>query len=128
MPRRLFRDTFKFPALKVSLGYAVKGIVYLFIFHRNMRIAFLMGIVACLLGIYLKLKGVELMILCLTITLVFMAEIFNTAIELMIDMMTERYHPVIKIAKDISAAVVLIACLNAFAIGYILFFRRIFHF
>ena len=126
MPKRLFRDTFKFRSLRISLGYAVKGIAYLFFFHRNMRIAFLMGVVASLLGIYLKLKGVELMILCLTITLVFMAEIFNTAIELIIDMVNGKYHPMIKIVKDISAAVVLIACLNAFAIGYVLFFRRIF--
>jgi diacylglycerol kinase (ATP) len=124
--KRLFRDTFRFPESKESLKNAVQGIVYLFFYHRNMRIIFLMGIAAFLLGVYTKLKGIELMVLCLTISLVFIAEIFNTAIELIIDMLTDKYHALIKIIKDIAAAVVLIACLNALAIGYALFFRRIF--
>jgi diacylglycerol kinase len=60
------------------------------------------------------------------VTLVFIAEIFNTAIELMIDMFTDKYHTLIKLIKDIAAAVVLLACLNAVAVGYILFARKIF--
>jgi diacylglycerol kinase (ATP) len=54
-----------------------------------------------------------------------MAEIFNTAIEIMFDMLTDKYHTSIKIVKDISAAVTLIAALNAIAVGYILFIRKI---
>ncbi|MFH1698008.1 MAG: diacylglycerol kinase family protein [Candidatus Omnitrophota bacterium] len=105
---------------------AAIGIGYLFLYHRNMRIIFMAGIAAGLLGIYFKLRGIELVALCITITLVFMAEIFNTAIELIIDMANERYHPLIKLVKDISAAVVLIASLNAIAVGIILFIKRIF--
>lgn len=114
---RNFRDSFKL---------AIKGIGYLFLFHRNMRIIFLAGLAAFLLGIYFNLKSIELVALCITITLVFMAEIFNTAIELMMDMLTDKYHTLIKLIKDISAAVVLIASLNALAVGYILFVRKIF--
>jgi len=55
-----------------------------------------------------------------------MAEIFNTAIEMMMDMFTDKYHTLVKLIKDISAAVVLLASLNALAVGYILFARRIF--
>ena len=123
---KIFRDTFKLRAFRDSLNLAIKGIVYLFLYHRNMRIIFLSGIAAFLLGIYFKLKGIELVILCITITLVFMAEMFNTAIELMIDMFTDKYHALLKLVKDIAAAVVLIASLNAVAIGYILFIRKIF--
>jgi diacylglycerol kinase len=54
-----------------------------------------------------------------------MAEIFNTAIEMMIDMTTRKYHVLIKLVKDIAAAVSLIACLNAVAVGYALFIRRL---
>jgi len=64
--------------------------------------------------------------LCITITLVFMAEIFNTAIELMIDMFTDKYHTLIKLVKDIAAAVVLLASLNAVAVGFMLFAKRLF--
>lgn len=91
-----------------------------------MRIIFMSGIAAFLLGLYFKLKGIELVALCVTITLVFMAEIFNTAIELMIDMFTDKYHTLIKLVKDIAAAVVLLASLNAVAVGFILFAKRIF--
>ena len=109
-----------------SVKLAIKGIVYLFLYHRNMRIIFMLGIAALLLGFYLNLKGIELVALCITITLVFMAEIFNTAIELLIDISKDKYHTLIKLVKDISAAVVLLASLNAMAVGYILFIRKIF--
>jgi diacylglycerol kinase (ATP) len=85
-----------------------------------------MGILAFLSGIYLNLKGIELAVLCVTIALVFVAEMFNTAIEMMIDMFTDKYHTIIMLVKDISAAVVLIASLNAVAVGYILLLRRLF--
>jgi diacylglycerol kinase (ATP) len=108
-----------------SLKIAIAGIIYLFLFHRNMRIIFLLGICAFLLGAYFKLRGIELAILCITITLVFMAEIFNTAIEMMIDMFTDKFHIKIKLVKDIAAGVVVLACLNALAVGYALFAKRI---
>jgi len=123
---KIFRDIFKLRAFKDSLKLATKGIVYLFLYHRNMRIIFLSGIAAFILGVYFKLKGIELVALCITITLVFMAEIFNTAIELMIDMFTDKYHTLLKLVKDIAAAVVLIASLNAIAVGCIIFAKRIF--
>jgi diacylglycerol kinase len=91
-----------------------------------MRIIFLSGIAAFVLGLYFQLKGIELIVLCITITLVFMAEIFNTAIEMMLDMTTTKYHPLIKLVKDIAAAVVLLASLNAVAIGLIIFGKRLF--
>lgn len=122
----IFRDAFKLRAFKDSLKLAIKGIAYLFLYHRNMRIIFLCGIAAFLLGLYFKLKGMELVILCITITVVFMAEMFNTAIELMIDMFTDKYHTLLKLVKDIAASVVLVASLNALAVGYILFVRKIF--
>lgn len=97
----------------------------MFLFHRNMRIIFLLGIVAFLLGVYFKLKLFEFLILCVTISIVFIAEMFNSAIELIIDMFTDKYHIMVRIIKDISAGVVLVASLNALLIGYFLFGRRI---
>ncbi len=118
---RVFRHIFRLRGFVKSFGFALKGIIYMFLYHRNMRIIFLSGILAFLMGIYLKLKGIELAVLCMTITFVFMAEMFNTAIEMMIDMFTRKYHTLIKLVKDIAAAVVLIASLNSIAVGIILF-------
>ena len=108
-----------------SLVLAGKGIIYLFLYHRNMRLIFISGILVFFCGVYLKLKGIELVALCVTITLVFMAEIFNTAIELMMDILTEEYHVKIKLIKDIAAGVVLLACLNALGVGYVLLLKKI---
>jgi diacylglycerol kinase (ATP) len=90
-----------------------------------MRIIFLSGIGAFLFGVYLKLNGIELAALCIAITLVLMAEIFNTAIELIIDMRLNKYHTLVKLVKDISAAVVLIASINAVGVGYVLFVKKL---
>jgi len=122
---KIFKNVFKLHSLKQSFTFAIKGIVYLFLLHRNMRIIFLLGITAFLLGIYLKIEAFEFMVLCVTVSMVFLAEMFNTAIELIIDMFTEKYHVLLKIIKDISAGVVLIASINSLIVGYFIFFRRI---
>jgi diacylglycerol kinase (ATP) len=120
-----FRNIFKTRNFMNSLNLAIKGIAYLFLYHRNMRLIFISGILVFSSAIYLKLKAIELIALCITITLVFMAEIFNTAIELMMDALTEEYHVKIKLIKDIAAGIVLLACLNALGVGYVLLFKKI---
>lgn len=122
---KVLRRIFGFHGFRDSLKTALIGIGYLFMYHRNMRIIFLAGIAAFLFGVYFRLKGIELVALCITITLVFMAEIFNTAVEMIIDMSTRKYHTLIKLVKDIAAAVVLIASLNAVGVGIILFGKRL---
>lgn len=125
MRKKILRHIFRFHGLIESFNIASKGIIYLFLFHRNMRIIFMLGILAMLLGIHFKLQGIELVALCITVTLVFMAEIFNTAIEMSMNMLTAKYRIRIKLVKDIAAAVVLLTALNAAAVGYILFVRKI---
>ncbi|MCK9603874.1 MAG: diacylglycerol kinase [Candidatus Omnitrophica bacterium] len=123
--KRLLRHIFKFHGIWESLNLAAKGIIYLFLFHRNMRIIFMLGIGAFLAGILFQLKGIELVALCITIALVFMAEIFNTAIEMLMNMLTVKYHVRVKLVKDIAAGVVLLTALNAVAVGYILFIKKL---
>ncbi|MDI6605646.1 MAG: diacylglycerol kinase family protein [Candidatus Omnitrophota bacterium] len=122
----VLHNIFRVGRFRDSLKIALKGILYLFLYHRNMRIIFIIGIVTFFAGIFFRLSGIELIALCITITLVFMAEIFNTAIELMMNMVSERYHTRIRVIKDIAAGVVILACLNALAVGCVLFAPRIF--
>jgi len=122
---KVMRNIFKGSGFTGSLKVAFKGIIYLFLYHRNMRFIFILGIFTFIFGLYLQLKGIELAALCITITLVFMAEMFNTAIEMMMDMVTANYNTKIKILKDIAAAIVILACLNSVAVGYILFIRKL---
>ena len=121
----IFKDIFRANGFVKSFLVAARGIFYLFVYHRNMRLIFILGILAFISGIYLKLKGIELVALCITITLVFMAEIFNTAIEMMMNVFTEKYNVKIKLIKDIAAGIVVLTCLNAIAVGYTLLLRKL---
>ena len=108
-----------------SLKIAISGIKHLLLTHRNMRIIFLIGVIAFFLGLFFRLGALEMVSLCITITVVFVAEIFNTAIEMLMDIISLDHHVKIKLVKDIAAAVVVITCLNAVAVAVILFVRRL---
>ncbi|MDD5238404.1 MAG: diacylglycerol kinase family protein [Candidatus Omnitrophica bacterium] len=123
----MIRNILRVRGFLKSASIALKGILYLFLYHRNMRLIFIIGIISFLSGLlWFKLAGIELIALCITITLVFMAEIFNTAIELLMDILTKEYHTKIKLVKDIAAGVVILAILNSIAVGYVLFVRKLF--
>jgi diacylglycerol kinase (ATP) len=66
----------------------------------------------------------DILILSGAIALVLICEIFNTAIELITDMSADRFHPRVKIIKDIVAGGVLISVLNAILVGYLIFVRQ----
>ena len=102
---------------------AAEGFVYVVRTQRNMRIHFLLGVLVFLLGIVLGLSRLEILILSITITLVLLTEMINTAIEHAADLIETGYHPVIRIVKDISAGAVLVASINAVIVGYLLFAR-----
>jgi diacylglycerol kinase len=52
--------------------------------------------------------------------LVWMAEFMNTALEVLVDMITSEFHPLAKIAKDVAAATVLVGAIGAIFIGLII--------
>lgn len=111
--------------LAESFNAAIEGFVYVFKSQRNMRLHFLMGLFAFLLGIILNFGYIELMILCLTIAFVLFTEMFNTAIEYTVDLVVSKeYHPLARIVKDIGAGAVLLSAMTAAIVGYILFVSR----
>lgn len=104
-----------------SFNYAIEGILYVLKTQRNMRFHFLAGIVMLLLGLYFNLSKAELILLLITISFVFLAEMLNTATELVIDLITDEFHPLARIIKDIAAGAVLVAAINSVVVGYLLF-------
>lgn len=108
-----------------SLNAAVEGFIYVLKTERNMRVHFLLALFCILLGIAVGFTYVELAALCLTITLVLGAEMFNTALELIVDMVKSEFHPVARVIKDVSAGAVLLTAVNALVVGYILFIKHI---
>jgi len=104
-----------------SFRFALNGILLSFRTQRHLRIHFAVAILVLTAGIVWNLTRVELVILILSIGLVILAELFNTAIETVVDLVTPDYHPLAKVAKDVSAAAVLVASLCAALIGALLF-------
>ena len=108
-----------------SVNAALEGVVHTLQKERSMRLRFFIGFFALLAGIYFNLTGVEFMILCFAVTFVLVAEMFNTAIEATIDLVSDEFHPLAKIAKDVGAGAVFVSAINAALTGYILLFRPI---
>lgn len=104
---------------KFFLGFrwAGAGLIYAFKSQRNMRIHGIAALMAAILSFLLRLDSLEWAILILTCGLVWMAELFNTALEVTLDYLAPEIHPQIKIAKDVAAAAVLVAALVALGIG-----------
>ncbi|MTI70889.1 MAG: phosphatase PAP2 family protein [Firmicutes bacterium] len=107
-----------------SFNYAVDGIIYTLKTQRNMRIHFFAAFLVLIISLFFDFNRVELLILFLTITVVIIAEMINTAVEKTIDIITKEYHPLAKIAKNVAAGAVLIAAGNAIVVAYLLLFDR----
>ena len=107
-----------------SFNSAIEGFIFVIKTQRNMRLHFLLAILALLLGIYLNLEKLEVMLLLVTVCLVLLAEMLNTAIEMSADLVSDSYNPMVQAIKDIAAGCVLVASINAFIVGYLLFLSR----
>jgi len=108
-----------------SFNYAIEGIIHTLQTQKNMRIHFVIAIGILITSLFFDLSKTELLILFISITLVFVLEMINTAIEAAIDLFANYYHPLARIAKNVAAGAVLIAAINAVFVGYLLFFDRI---
>jgi len=108
-----------------SFNYAIEGIIHTIRTQRNMRIHMIVAILVLCLCFFYDLTKIELLVTTITITMVIVAEMINTAIECAIDATTNYYHPLAKIAKNVAAGAVLITAFNSVLVGYIIFWDRI---
>ncbi|MFN3650569.1 MAG: diacylglycerol kinase [Armatimonadota bacterium] len=104
-----------------SFRYALNGVLLSFKSQRQLRAHFILALLALFAGFVWQLSRTELAILTCTIFLVIMAELFNTAVETVVDLVTPDYHPLAKIAKDVAAGAVLVVSINAVLVGMLLF-------
>ena len=100
-----------------SFKYAISGIVTSFKTEQNMKIHILITILVIVMGILLKISQTEWILCVFAIAIVITAELFNTAIETVVDMITKEKNEKAKIAKDVSAGAVLISALGAASVG-----------
>jgi diacylglycerol kinase (ATP) len=113
------------PSVLQSFNFAFEGIIHVLRTQRNMRIHFAIAVVVLIAALAVGVRRLELVALLIAISFVLIAEMLNTALEAGIDVATTSFDPLAKLAKDISAGAVLIATVNAVAVGYLVFVERI---
>jgi diacylglycerol kinase (ATP) len=109
------------PSLLESFNVALEGIIHVLRTQRNMRIHFVVGIGVIIAALAFDVSRLELIALMLAIVFVLIAEMINTAVEAAVDVASTSFDPMAKLAKDIAAGAVLIAAINAVAVGYLVF-------
>ncbi|MFH1258789.1 MAG: diacylglycerol kinase [Elusimicrobiota bacterium] len=107
-----------------SINNALEGIIYAFRRERNLRWHFAGAFAVVVGSLFLKLERMEIALLTFSICLVLITETINTALEVVVNLITETTHPLAKIAKDVSAGAVLLASVNALVVGYLIFIQE----
>lgn len=114
----------KYSAIR-SFNYAVEGIIYSLSTQRHMRFHYVIAFVVILGSLFFELSRTEFAIVVFCVSLVVICEMINTSLESVVDLITQEYSPLAKIAKDVSAGAVLVSAINAGVIGYLIFFDKI---
>lgn len=112
MAERKFKDSFR---------DAGAGIWYCVLSQRNMKIHLSAAIIVLAVSWFIGLSLLELALVIFAITLVLVAEMFNTAVEKTIDLYVKTFHPDARLVKHVAAGAVLVAAINSVIIGVIVF-------
>jgi diacylglycerol kinase (ATP) len=104
-----------------SVTHSLHGIRHILAHERNARVHLAVAILAFLLGMVLQVSAPELAAVFFAVIIVFLAEIFNTAIERTLDLIDGKENPRIKLIKDMAAGAVLVAAAAALTVGVAIF-------
>lgn len=104
---------------------ALDGIIYAITTQSNIKKQLVIAVIVMLVSLFFDLNKAEFLCLMFTVVLIIVAEMINTAIETVVDLYTDLYHPKAKIAKDVGAGAVVITAINAIIVAYFLFFEKI---
>lgn len=108
-----------------SFRFAIDGLNSFFNSQHNAIIHLLLTVLVFVAAFFLKVNKTELIAIILATGLVWAAELFNTAIEKLCDLVSKDFHPAIKFIKDVSAAAVLLAAITALSVGLIIFLPKL---
>lgn len=104
-----------------SLSYALSGWLYMLRYQKNTRIQAVATLLVLAAGIWLGLSPLEWAVIVLAVTIVWMAEFINAAIEAAVNLASPELHPMAKVGKDVAAAAVLLGAVSSALIGVLIF-------
>lgn len=108
-----------------SFNNAINGIIHTIKSERNMKIHILAAVTILVASLLFQLSRLEFLIVCFTVGIVIICELFNTAIEVLVDIIVDIYHPKARIIKDAAAGAVLVSACIAVTVAYFIFFDRV---
>jgi diacylglycerol kinase len=117
----------KSPNLFASFRNAVAGLWYALRTQRNARIHLIFTVLVSVVGFWLGLNLEQWCLIILSIGMVWMAELSNTVLENVVDLLSPEYHILAKTAKDVKASVVVVASLTAVLIGLLVLGPKLLH-
>ena len=103
-----------------SFEHAYRGLIYAVRTQRNMRFHVVAATLVLIASLLVGVSKLQLALLVLVILFVFVTEMFNTALEFAVDLVTSEYHPLAKLAKDVSAGAVLVSSIGSVLVGYLI--------
>ncbi|MDA3903534.1 MAG: diacylglycerol kinase [Desulfuromusa sp.] len=109
-----------------SLNCAIEGILWAAKSERHVRYHFVAALTVVFLALFFKISALEFFLLVLAAVLVIFAELMNTAIETVVDLVTDDYHELAKRAKDVAAGAVLVTSVGAVILGYLVLSGHVF--
>ncbi len=109
-----------------SLNCAIEGILWAARSERHIRYHLCAALAVLFLALFFKISALEFFLLVLAAVLVIFAELMNTAIEAVVDLVTNEYHELAKRAKDVAAGAVLVTSVGAMVLGYLVLSGHIF--
>ena len=119
------RHSFSIGARLKSFRYAFDGMRQFFGQQHNAILHAIATVIVIALCIVLKLRATEWLFITVVTGLVWMAELFNTAIEKLCDLVSPGFNPKVKFIKDVAAAAVLVSAITAAITGLIIFIPKL---
>jgi diacylglycerol kinase len=104
-----------------SFKHAFTGLRHLIHTQKNAWIHAVISILVIVLGLIFSIPAQSWVVIFLTIGMVWMAELFNTAVETIVDLVSPQKHPLAKIAKDVAAGAVLVTAITSILVGVFIF-------
>lgn len=105
-----------------SFGYAFEGIFHALKYNQNLRLHFAVGTIVIIASLIFRVNPFEMGILGIMILLVISAEMVNSSIEEMVNLISQGHSKEAKIAKDVAAGMVLLTAISSVIVGFLIFF------
>lgn len=110
-----------------SVNHAINGILYAAKTQRHVRYHLYAALFILLSSFVIGVTRYEFLGIAITVIMVILAEMINTAVEAVVDLMTDQYNKYAQIAKDVAAGAVLITAVGAFVTGFVILFPYVKH-